>query len=296
MHLKSQKSLIYLGLIAIIALSIISTLHAMTVNIAEPKNQNQNSKTANPVKNQNDMQYSMNTNLIQKMFLAKTTLGSKIKSKSTNQITSSGKKKKRIIIRIRKPRIIFVSESLCPFCKKYANEVLPVLLNTPEYEKLVKFRFVFWGNAKASWDNSLEKYTFECQHGEEEAYGNSMLTCANRMFPRKIALRYIYCMYGSIDSFEQDFDKTNEYCLQGNTEVISKVNQCMNSNQGNKWFYEDLMTSPDNTYVPYVIFDGDHDREKQGAFKEDPLGYLCSMRYNEIKNKDLCEKLTNERN
>lgn len=293
-----QKLILLSSVSALITLTLLITSTSQTnISIAAPKNpflkttaQSLATQAATP-----QSELTLNTNLMQKMLLqkSKTHKSKNHKThKSHSHSKSTQKQKKKRIIKIRKPSIDYVSESLCPFCKKYAVEVLSILLSTPDYVKLVNFRFIFWGNAKATYNQSLKKYEFECQHGEQEEYGDSMLTCANRLFPNKIALQYFYCMYGSLESFEKDFDKTNEYCLEGNTNVIGKIGECMQSKQGNKWFYEELVASPDNTYVPYVLFDKVHDREKQGIFKEDPFGFLCKMRYNQIKNKELCEKLT----
>ena len=293
---KNQKSLIIISATAIITLSILISFTASTsISIASPKNPFL--KDPKTLDAQNTSPVTFNTNLMQKLLLQKSKTHKNHKNHKIHSYnTYKAKAKKKRIIKIRKPRIDYVSESLCPFCKKYAVEVLGVLLSTSEYQKLVNFHIIFWGNAKATYNQSLQKYQFECQHGEQEEYGNSMLTCANRLFPNKIALQYVYCMYGSLESYEKDFDKTNEYCLQGNKEAIDKIKECMVSPQGNKLFYQELIASPDNTYVPYVMFDKVHDRDKQGEFKEDPFGFLCKMKYNQIKNKELCQKLSGRRN
>jgi len=191
----------------------------------------------------------------------------------------------------KKPWIDIVSESLCPFCKTYSISILEALLEEPEFEKLVNLNYKFWGNAVGTYNEKTKRYDFECQHGTNECFGNAMFTCASRMLSKRKALSFVLCVYADIASFNKDFLKTGQYCMTNYPRDFSKIKTCMISSKGNQWMYEDSIFTGDNNYVPYVIFNGKHNKEKQAQFKENPLKFLCNFQYNKHNNKDLCEKI-----
>ncbi len=239
------------------------------------------SQSINPSEKINELSsinYKLNTNFLQKKFLRRHgNLFSKIKTTR------------------HRPKINIVEESLCPFCISYSASILRELLNIPNFQNLVNLNFYYFGNSSARYNKEKRRYDFKCQRGPNECYGNGLLTCAKKIFHKENAFIYTLCIFENINTFGQDFDKTNEYCMKENPDELKELNSCVKSKRGNKWMYQDLIFSRDNTYVPYVLFDNVNDRKEQKEFKENPIEYLCGKEYNQIKNKDLCLSIVNNK-
>ena len=49
---------------------------------------------------------------------------------------------------------------------------------------LAYIEIIPYGNAKEVYDSTLGKYTFTCQHGDNECYGNLIMTCSLNILGR----------------------------------------------------------------------------------------------------------------
>lgn len=68
-------------------------------------------------------------------------------------------------------------ESQCPGCMSFVNNSLKRALATEELEKILKLQIFPYGNARQTL-NADGTYTFACQHGPVECYGNLIEVCA----------------------------------------------------------------------------------------------------------------------
>lgn len=90
-----------------------------------------------------------------------------------------------------KPKVTLLYESLCPGCHQFILTQLH-----PAYTKLqdhIDIELVPFGNAHERTSNGREY--FQCQHGQNECYGNFAQACAIDMLKsQKASLEFVYCM------------------------------------------------------------------------------------------------------
>lgn len=75
-----------------------------------------------------------------------------------------------------KVRIDLYSESLCPDCLAFVRGSLKTAANTKDFWKICDFNLYPYGNAKTTKNGS--NWSFTCQHGVNECYGNMVEACA----------------------------------------------------------------------------------------------------------------------
>ncbi|XP_062261022.1 gamma-interferon-inducible lysosomal thiol reductase-like [Platichthys flesus] len=162
-------------------------------------------------------------------------------------------------------------ESLCPGCRMFlVNTLLPtwVLLH-----EIMTITLVPYGNAVEKPDG--QKYTFECQHGEQECLGNMIETC---LMNKTYAIQIIYCMESSYDVI-----KSAQSCLEIYNPDLKweEVMSCVKGDEGNQLMHQNAMKTkalnPPHKYVPWVTINGEHTEDLQDKAMTSLFTLVCSM-------------------
>ena len=173
------------------------------------------------------------------------------------------------------PKIQIYIESLCPDCKYLINRSLKDFYEQVKKPNLADVELVPYGNAKEKFNETTGKWDFTCQHHENECYGNLIETCLIQNLGRVDANKKIICIESEIDNFEDDFDKTLEYCLDNDADQIKEINDCVNSDMGNVYQHQMAQKTLDHDYVPWVLVDGVHDTIAEETIIESLIDYVC---------------------
>ncbi|XP_034742813.1 gamma-interferon-inducible lysosomal thiol reductase [Etheostoma cragini] len=163
-------------------------------------------------------------------------------------------------------------ESLCPGCRGFLTEMLLptwVLLSD-----IMSVTLVPYGNAQEKPDG--QKYSYECQHGEQECLGNMIETCLMNM--TDVAYQIIYCMESSTDVV-----KAGESCvnLYSPTLTWESVMKCVKGDVGNQLMHQNALKTealkPPHQYVPWVTINGEHTEDLQNKAMNSLFTLVCSM-------------------
>jgi len=165
-------------------------------------------------------------------------------------------------------------ESYCPGCKQW-------ILSTayPAFEKLqssgiLKLTLVPYGNAQER--ASAGGYTFYCQHGAAECYGNKIETCAiHHMVDQNTWFPFIRCLeyYGPTDTNAQ-------YCSSLAKFDYTVIRNCANGAEGTQLEHQMALKTnalnPRHAYVPWLTLNGYHTDAIQNALMDNMVAYVCS--------------------
>ena len=174
------------------------------------------------------------------------------------------------------PKIQIYIESLCPDCYYFITKSFKDFYDNVKNPNLAEIEFIPYGNAQEVYNSQTKKWEFTCQHGEDECFGNLIETCAIKVMGRINSYKEIICIESYIEEFEFDFDKTLEYCLENDKDVLKEIKECVNSDMGN--YYQHQMaqkTDINHKWVPWIIVDGIHDIEAENQIIESLTDYLC---------------------
>lgn len=174
----------------------------------------------------------------------------------------------------KKPQITVYIESLCPDCVAYITQSFKQFNNNPSKHDLADVILLPFGNGHANKVNNT--YTFVCQHGENECYGNKIETCALALLEEDVANTLLVCIEENIVSFKKDFDQTLAKCMCGEKEP-KEILDCAKGNLGNELLYKVAKKTGEHNYVPFVLVDGVHDRETENRILDNMVDYLCDL-------------------
>jgi interferon gamma-inducible protein 30 len=170
------------------------------------------------------------------------------------------------------PKIDIFTESLCPDCMEFLQASLSAYQSNPSKTQLADIYIYTYGNAHESWNGS--KWVFECQHGNNECYGNFIETCAKAKLNKDEYFNFLICLDGSlIKSESEDFNKAISDCLEN--EKVKLILECANSDEGDRLEHEVAQKTPEHDYVPWVVVDGRHDENVEQQIFENMIKYLC---------------------
>ncbi|KAM6918868.1 gamma-interferon-inducible lysosomal thiol reductase [Xenentodon cancila] len=163
-------------------------------------------------------------------------------------------------------------ESLCPGCRGFLTEMLfPTWLLLHD---IMDVTLVPYGNAQEKPDK--DKYTYVCQHGEQECLGNMLETCVLNM--SSMAFPIIFCMESSTDVI-----KAAESCVQLYDSQLSmdKLQACVSGDLGNQLMHQNALQTkalnPPHDYVPWVTINGVHTEDLQGKAMSSLFTLVCNM-------------------
>ncbi|KAK5650636.1 hypothetical protein RI129_001665 [Pyrocoelia pectoralis] len=152
------------------------------------------------------------------------------------------------------PKLVKVSiyyEALCPDSVKFINEQL-----YPAYQKinsLITVDFVPYGRASHTWKDG--EWHFECQHGEQECYGNKIHACGiaeNQGQAKTVA--YVNCL---MMAYRSSASHALDMCAPHLNVTSKKILECVSSNGSNllaKHGNETRALYPLD-FIPTIIFD-----------------------------------------
>jgi interferon gamma-inducible protein 30 len=149
---------------------------------------------------------------------------------------------------------------------------------------LADIEFIPYGNAKEKYNETTKRWDFECQHKENECYGNLMETCAINLLGKIKSYEVLICIDKNIFNNDKNFDKTLDLCMKGRDSEKELIKDCMNSDIGN--YYEHIMANRtlDHYYVPWILVDGVHDVNAENGLLNNMVDYLCSLPGNDCQN------------
>ena len=173
------------------------------------------------------------------------------------------------------PKIQVYIESLCPDCMDFLSKSFKDFIEKVSKPNLADIELIPYGNAEESYNETTNRWDFECQHGEKECYGNLIETCLIQNFGRVNSYKQILCLEENIDKYESNFDATLIYCLNDNQEQLEEIRQCVNSDLGNYYQHQMAQKTEEHDYVPWVMVDGEHDVAAEKIITKSLIDYVC---------------------
>ncbi|RXG73041.1 hypothetical protein Avbf_02823 [Armadillidium vulgare] len=167
-------------------------------------------------------------------------------------------------------------ESLCPYSREFFVDQL-----APTYESVGEIMLVetyAYGFETEIARPSGDGYTFSCQHGSDECYGNKLLACGQKYLEdHEVFLDFNFCIMTS--------DYPPSYGVQCSNQVGLSPDVligCANSTEGENLLHDvgvvQGQQDPEVNYVPWIIINDVH-----GTITEDEaranLKYLVCHTY-----------------
>mmetsp|Transcript_51217 Transcript_51217/g.159995 ORF Transcript_51217/g.159995 Transcript_51217/m.159995 type:complete len:467 (-) Transcript_51217:48-1448(-) len=148
----------------------------------------------------------------------------------------------------------FYMESMCPGCKYYTSTVLKDLITNTDFNKLVDFKLYPYGNGRISGDS------IQCQHGEPECEGNTILACMQSLYPVTETdpgfARAFVCMEES-DKLPAEEAKR---CSQEGKLDYDRIMTCARGDEGKRLAMDAARATenlnPPHEYAPWVTLAG----------------------------------------
>ena len=92
-------------------------------------------------------------------------------------------------------------ESLCPYCQQFILGSLKTAASTKDLWTIADFKAYPYGNARTIQNGS--SWSFTCQHGVNECYGNMIEACAINTYDWYTqALPFIICLEGGAPNWD----------------------------------------------------------------------------------------------
>ena len=173
------------------------------------------------------------------------------------------------------PKIQVYIESLCPDCVNFITKSFKDFYEKVQNANLADIEFIPFGNAKEVYNTTTKKYDFDCQHGENECYGNLIETCAIQVMGKIKSYETILCIESNIAGFDKNFDKTLEYCLSNDKTTLEEIKTCVGSDMGNYYEHQMAQKTGDHKWVPWIIVNGVHDENVENQIIASLTDYLC---------------------
>ena len=111
------------------------------------------------------------------------------------------------------PKIRVYIESLCPDCMYFINRSFKDFIEKVSKPNLADIELIPYGNAKEKFNETTKKWEFECQHGENECYGNIIETCLIHNYGKIDSYKKILCIESNIAKYDLNFDRTLDFCF-----------------------------------------------------------------------------------
>ena len=173
------------------------------------------------------------------------------------------------------PKITIYMESLCPYCIQFITTSIKDFYEKVSKPNLAYIEIIPYGNAKEEYDSTLGKYTFTCQHGDNECYGNLIMTCSLNILGRIKGQLNLICLLENIYNNNRNFDSTLEYCLNSEPTKLQEIKDCVNSDIGNIYQHQMAQKTGEHKGVPWILVDGVYDEETNDKIWNSLIDYLC---------------------
>ena len=173
------------------------------------------------------------------------------------------------------PKITIYMESLCPYCIEFITTSIKEFYTKVTKPNVTYIEIIPYGNAEETYDLTTKKYSFTCQHGDNECYGNLISTCSLNVLGRVNGQLNIICLLENIYNFNRNFDSTLEYCLSSEPEILQEIKDCVISDMGNIYQHQMAQKTGDHKGVPWILVDGVYDEDANGKIYTSLTDYLC---------------------
>jgi len=173
------------------------------------------------------------------------------------------------------PKIQVYIESLCPDCVNFITQSFKDFLEKISKPNLADIEFIPFGNAKEKYNEETKKWDFECQHKENECYGNLIETCVIQNLGRVNSYKKILCIESNIENYNLDFDETLKFCFNDEQSQLEQIKECVTSDMGNYYQHQMAQKTGEHLYVPWILVDGVHDVDAENQIIESLINYLC---------------------
>lgn len=163
-------------------------------------------------------------------------------------------------------------EALCPYCRNFIRgQLYPTFLKL-RGTGILKVKLFAHGNAAESWDG--QRWNYRCQHGTRECDLNRFTTCTANQLTDDELVPFVYCLENN--PRVEDGKK----CLQEVGGDWLGGYECFNSDLGYSLQHEIAVKqkalSPRLRFVPWILVNGYHDDNVQGAVQRNMLSYVCN--------------------
>ena len=173
------------------------------------------------------------------------------------------------------PKITVYFESLCPYSIEFITTSIKEFYSKVTKPNVAYIELIPYGNAKETYDPTTKKYTFTCQHGDNECYGNLVSTCSLNVLGRVEGQLNIICLLENIYLHNRNFDETLEYCMSSKPELLKEVQDCVKSDIGNIYEHQMAEKTGDHLGVPWILVDGVYDEEDNEIIYDSLFEFLC---------------------
>lgn len=163
-------------------------------------------------------------------------------------------------------------ETNCPDSMDFITKQL-----WPTYEKMsdiMKINLIPFGKAteKLRGDGSR---IFYCHHGPSECFGNTVQTCAIKLYPdTKTHLSFINCM----ESYFRP-SRAGSMCARRSSVDYSEILDCVNGPDGNEYMHEMAVATrslnPRLNFVPWIVVNDVFSDAVQRQALDDLPGVVC---------------------
>ncbi|KAK6167363.1 hypothetical protein SNE40_021410 [Patella caerulea] len=172
-----------------------------------------------------------------------------------------------------KVKVDLYYESLCPYCRRFIiNQLWPAYQKVKE---ILSITLVPYGNASEKKANG--SYTFRCQHGANECYGNVIEACAIKYLKDFDAyFPYIYCVEQNITKGPEQAAKA---CALNKAINIDEIMTCAKGDEGTMLIHvaanKTKSLTPSQYYVPWIVLNGVHTESMTKTATTDLLRLVC---------------------
>lgn len=163
-------------------------------------------------------------------------------------------------------------ESLCPDCVEFISQKLCPLWE--DMSNYLRIDFVPYGNAETIISNKTGEVSFECQHGPPECAANFIHDCALKHLSYKESIKFICCMES-----RHSAPSSGEFCAEELEIDYAPIKTCAEGPEGIKLHYaygqRTDKLKPSHEWVPWILFNGQYNKEDMDHAQNDLLGVLC---------------------
>ncbi|XP_066985793.1 uncharacterized protein [Macrobrachium rosenbergii] len=164
-------------------------------------------------------------------------------------------------------------QSLCPDTVRFfLRQLYPTW---QDLQDIMDLEFVPFGKARATPSES-GGFKFVCQHGEEECYGNLVMTCVQNSLPISTQVEFFHCMFS-----QKNPAQAGSKCSEKIGIDWKPLEDCAKSDLGAELLYQNGVKTaslkPRVHFIPTIVIDGHYDnyqlRVSLLAFKSQ----ICNM-------------------
>lgn len=166
-------------------------------------------------------------------------------------------------------------ETMCPACKyMLTNQLGAMYIQDASIPDYIDLRLYPFGNSAVS--SAQEPYTFQCQHGDEECWGNKLHNCMVKYLrdPR------IYVPLAVCIAYNDQMPMANAFQLCAQSQNINPdvLTQCSESDQASAEMYatyqKTAALNPQLQHTPWILINGVHTPEAENGYLVD---IVCSL-------------------